>query len=220
MKKWTDAVNVVAEMLGEGKIPSTATLAGLLNAIPEGTLMKVLRYTLEQEARNELRRRTLVAEEKSKPTLPSAPPPTLEPLYLGKHLHGWVTSSQGGRKKSAVYFGCECEPCLKAKEVWDQWDADEITGRSALSQKLRGMLNDYVSNLKIEWTTELLHSRFGLRDGTLVTWGQATIGQHQERHKMFSDNAIANIEGAARHQVAIDVLVKANKKCLNDYVQA
>ena len=47
-----------------------------------------------------------------------------------------------------------------------------------------------------------------------VLWGDATAAQHQYRVKMFTDNAMANIEGAARHQAAIDEIEKSEPKHL------
>ncbi|MBD8056666.1 hypothetical protein ICV35_23740 [Rhodococcus ruber] len=58
----------------------------------------------------------------------------------------------------------------------------------------------------LEWQEELLASRFVLNDGTMVSWGEATEDQHQERIDMFLANAASNTEGAARHQKAINDL--------------
>ena len=61
----------------------------------------------------------------------------------------------------------------------------------------------FVEAMRVEWTNELLDSSFALRDGSMVTWGDATVEQHEERRQMFVRNAAANVEGAARHEIAL-----------------
>jgi hypothetical protein len=77
----------------------------------------------------------------------------------------------------------------------------------------------YRETMFIEWTQELLGSQFALLDGTYVTWGDATVGQHTERREMFKKNVAANLEGASRHDIAISQLRQAGAACLNDLVK-
>lgn len=97
-------------------------------------------------------------------------------------------------------------------------DMDAITARH--DQMLFGVigkaLERYAEDLKIEWTAELLDSTFGLRDGTQVTWGDATVEQHRERRQMFLDNAHANMEGAARHEIALRQLEETGARTLHE----
>jgi hypothetical protein len=76
----------------------------------------------------------------------------------------------------------------------------------------------FTAELRIEWTAELLGSDFALADGTRVTWGEATVEQHEERAAMFQRNAVANAEGAARHLHALEALKFAGRETLNDLV--
>ncbi len=68
----------------------------------------------------------------------------------------------------------------------------------------------------LEWRNELLASRFTLNDGTSVSWGEATVEQHQERIEMFLANAAANTEGAARHKKAVDDILANNVSRLGE----
>jgi hypothetical protein len=80
------------------------------------------------------------------------------------------------------------------------------------------IIQDHSRALRMEWTEELLASGFALPDGEVVTWGDATIGQHQQRASMFEANAQANAQGAARHLHAIQVLTTAGASCLREVV--
>lgn len=79
-------------------------------------------------------------------------------------------------------------------------------------------IDSFVSDIRMEWTMELLHSDFALRNGNRVTWGEATVEQHTERRSMFADNAKANLAGAARHDIAITSLTNTGALNLNGLV--
>ncbi|WP_284984318.1 hypothetical protein [Arthrobacter sp. efr-133-TYG-118] len=101
----------------------------------------------------------------------------------------------------------ESERMLAEKESanWSQYHAE-----------MRKVFEDYGAQLRIEWTKELLDSEFALPDGTRLTWGDATIEHHEQRVVMFTNNAIANAEGAARHQKAINDLREAGRATLRE----
>lgn len=80
-------------------------------------------------------------------------------------------------------------------------------------------IQNWTEHIRMEWTRELLGSDFALRDGTRVTWGAATLEQHTERRAMFADNARANLEGAARHEIAIQELTTSGARNLNAMVR-
>lgn len=81
-------------------------------------------------------------------------------------------------------------------------------------------LERYAEDLHIKWTAELLDSSFALRDGSVISWGDASIEQHRERRQMFLDNAHVNMEGAARHEVAIRELEASGTDTLRALVGA
>ena len=64
----------------------------------------------------------------------------------------------------------------------------------------------YKEALYVEWTDELLDAEFATGDGSTVRWGEATREQHEDRYNMHKRNAMAGMEGAARHRQAIETL--------------
>lgn len=118
-----------------------------------------------------------------------------------------------GNKRGASERGCPCEHCEWSRQL-------ERDSAAKLNASLNNLLADYRKDLRMEWTEELLESTFALGDGTRVSWGEATIDQHQERVAMFMGNVAANIEGAARHEQAIVDIKTAEVSCLSDVVPA
>jgi hypothetical protein len=55
--------------------------------------------------------------------------------------------------------------------------------------------------------------------GTLITWGEATVADHEVRRDLFLMNAQANIEGAARHSAAIHQFEAAVAKMRNELIK-
>jgi hypothetical protein len=68
----------------------------------------------------------------------------------------------------------------------------------------------------VEWTEELLASEFATGDGTHVTWGEASLEQHEVRAEMHRQNVVGGLEGAARHQQAIALICRSGTKNLNE----
>lgn len=99
-----------------------------------------------------------------------------------------------------------------------QRDEDDARSEARLVEKLSSIVAAYRDELRIEWTAELLETEFALPDGTRVTWGHASVANHQERAEMFEANAHANLEGAARHRKAISDLQEAKVERLEQLV--
>lgn len=105
------------------------------------------------------------------------------------------------------------------------WDEDKalvdeinINAEAQLGESLGAIISAYKESLHIEWTEELLDSEFALGDGTTVTWGDATVEQHEARALMFEGQAKAGIEGAVRHRKAIESIALANATSLRESV--
>lgn len=90
--------------------------------------------------------------------------------------------------------------------------------QESLNANIQRAIDRYTEEMKMKWTAELLDSTFALRDGTPVKWGDATVEQHEERRQMFKDNARANIEGAARHEAALQQLRESGASTLREMV--
>lgn len=112
----------------------------------------------------------------------------------------WVSGTEEGRAYEA------------------QRQEDEAAHVRRVTAHLAGLVDEYKAQLHAEWTEDLLNSSFALPDGEQVTWGSATTEQHQARVAMFMNNAMTNLEGAARHERAIDDLVSHGSRTLNDLV--
>ncbi len=76
------------------------------------------------------------------------------------------------------------------------------------------LIGEMANMIKLEITEKLLKTKFALGDGEWVSWGAATVSQHQIRIEMLNKNTKANLEAAARHKVAIDKLKEARVPCL------
>lgn len=85
-------------------------------------------------------------------------------------------------------------------------------------EEMRELVERFRESIIMEWTAEVLGSAFTLEDGTKVTWGEASIEQHERREAMFTRNAVKNAEGAARHRQAIIDLRAAGVARLADLV--
>jgi hypothetical protein len=121
--------------------------------------------------------------------------------------------------------GPEVEACARqiAKIVHTNWDI-EFKRRSDRNRQYNDeiqravdiFIEETAQEAGIAWTSALLTSTFALPDGTRVKWGEATVDQHQQRASMFSKQATAAVENAARHINAIRDIEKAGAGCLND----
>jgi hypothetical protein len=103
-----------------------------------------------------------------------------------------------------------------------QWHPEGATAyfNNRHCQKLMGLVSETVNFVKeqtrLEVTRELLNSEFALGDGRRVTWGEATIEEHEQRAALLRNNSVANIEAEARHRQAIDMILKARVRCLSE----
>ena len=101
-----------------------------------------------------------------------------------------------------------------ASPEWQEWkrkhDAEAEQAQREIKERMnatmRQAIETFAQSVRMEWTAELLASGFILSNGSKVTWGDATVEQHEDRLTTFTRLAVANAEGAARHQQAIEAL--------------
>lgn len=86
---------------------------------------------------------------------------------------------------------------------------------ASVSAQIDNMVARHSAALAGEWTQSLLSSALRMPDGSLTTWGAATIDQHRQRVVMLQAQAAAGVEGAARHLRAIATLEAAGVPSLN-----
>jgi hypothetical protein len=167
-------------------------------AVGDGARAKVRVRILEVE-REAAHRRTVEQAQQARQAQRAA-------LFKGRYRHGSVAKKDG-----AVPRGCSCSRCTRVRTSEAALDAKYAALRKQI-------LDDYEATLKMEWTKELLALSFAVdHSGATVTWGAATVEQHQSRIDMLMGNATANIEAAARHQAAIGEITKTpGAGCLGD----
>lgn len=111
-------------------------------------------------------------------------------------------------------------PKAMRRERRSVFDRPETPEQEASAQRFRDRVDQIMSDLKadlqMEWTRELLDSVFAVGDGTFVSWGEATVEQHEARIQMHAVNAEAAMEGWARHSQAVDAIAEAGVSCLNE----
>lgn len=72
-----------------------------------------------------------------------------------------------------------------------------------------------INNTKTRWTKELLSETFRV-DGVEVSWGNATVEQHQRRMDSLKKQAQGTLETSAKHGQAISELKKAHASRLSE----
>lgn len=191
---FADCANVAARFTLDELRHATASL--LLHQSRERVRSAVLRIEREAE------RRASDQRERERES------PAASTLYQGKYRHGVLNTRTGAAQR-----GCLCDECGRARA-----DSEAIDERYAnrLTDRLSAILREFKEECRIEWTAELLSSAFALGDGSTVTWGEATIAQHQQRIALLQRNAEGNLQAAARHGAAIDAITFAGASTLNE----
>lgn len=108
-----------------------------------------------------------------------------------------------------------------ARALWElvtprgrDWRAMEADSYSKFSSEMSGIISNFAADLKAEWTTELLSQTFTV-NGRTVSWGTATVSDHEKRAEFFERAAVGNAESAARHRRALADMASAAADCLN-----
>lgn len=128
----------------------------------------------------------------------------------------WKNPNRMGKAEWAKFIESPEYPEWQERER--EWRERESELKANLWKSMNESLRIYTDEMRVQWTDELLNSQFNLPDGTSVTWGTATRDQHEARYEMFKTNAMANLEGAARHKKAIDDLNASGVSTLFDLV--
>lgn len=209
-------VEQIAE-LRRGGIEDEPIAYSILADSSRDVVLQLARHDVVEEVRRQRRVETLRAERDAQATQRETPEQA-EPA--GHPGDGWARSK---RKKMRERGAPDYEEWTKQSEEGRQYEdlrqrydeADE-KNRAQLWAEVGAITEQYASRLKIQWTEELLGSEFALPSGALVTWGEATVANHEARRDMFMANAQGNVEGAARHTAAIGALREAGASTLNE----
>lgn len=130
----------------------------------------------------------------------------------------WKNPNYMGKREWEEFTKSPEFPEWEVRERELQQRLDECNRR--LWDKLEDNLRIYTEEMRVQWTQELLDSQFNMPDGTTVTWGTATREQHEARYEMFKNNAMANMEGAARHKQAMQQIDSAGVTTLLELTSA
>lgn len=176
-----------------------------------------LQYMAVMYARNaladQIRRATLKVERSSAPApaKTSSSRPSGMPNPGTKAWGDWANRRNRTDEEIAPYL----EEHSRLRTMYEDIDRQAY---QELTIVLQDTLDKFKADMRIEWTNELLASEFALGDGTYVTWGAASVEQHEARMKMHSANARAGVEGYARHSKAVDAIKAVNARSLNEAV--
>lgn len=124
-------------------------------------------------------------------------------------------SNAHNRKGRSDCHSCGCDKCetaLSENEAFEEGLSSRYWGR--LTDSLKVFTSEMADQIRLEITEELLSSIFALGDGRRVTWGEATVEDHQKCIEMLQGNAAANIDTAAKHEAAIRMLSEAGAETL------
>ncbi|MFC5930912.1 hypothetical protein D6T64_12020 [Cryobacterium melibiosiphilum] len=108
------------------------------------------------------------------------------------------------------------ERAEKTRQYQSEAQATRDHYRRESDKGLTAIIGTFMREVRTQWTAELLESKFALGDGTETRWGEATREDHAYRIGMHKRNAVAGIEGAARHQQAIEAIDAAGCRTLNE----
>lgn len=95
-------------------------------------------------------------------------------------------------------------------------DPAEYHRRYTIAGAIETFEREIRDEVRLEITAELLGTSFALHDGRMVTWGEATVEDHQTRLKALSENIIGNFTTMALHEQAIEALDTAGVRTLSD----
>jgi hypothetical protein len=105
------------------------------------------------------------------------------------------------------------EATSERKHAERQAKSDETQRR--LRADMEAAIAQWKQDVIIEWSTELLSSTF-MVEGQSVSWGDATVAQHEARAESLTKQAVGTVETAAMHMKAVERLRAAAVQTLND----
>jgi len=129
--------------------------------------------------------------------------------WLGKDFADWYERARAAAantdERSVAFFESNWHP-----------DGPMAYYEELRRKQIYKLIYEVAAQTRLEVTTELLNTQIALGDGTMVTWGTATVEQHRQRIEMLAKNASGIVETAARHGSAIAMITDANATCLNE----
>lgn len=147
---------------------------------------------------------------------PGAPPPTVAREEIREE---WLRNNSGNPAALRAYdegMAREQERLDKIAERVAAKDREREESYRLAWAKVDEAFSRLKNELRMEWTSELLGSEFALGDGTTTTWGDATREQHLLRMALHKRNAVAGMEGYARHAAALEEIERTGSANLRE----
>ncbi len=203
---------VIARLLASKK-DIEAALRSLLRAEVASLRRGIVRQR-EQEAEGAAKERADAEKERIRREEVLDPANWKEPPYRKRRdMYRWL-DSEAGRAWLATENG----------QTWEEkerkYQAQEAELERNHHQEMGRLIKQYAATVRLELLDSLLEAEFALGDGRRVTWGNATIADHEERIAMLSKHAQGTMETAARHLQAIEMLREQSVKTLAELKQA
>jgi hypothetical protein len=142
----------------------------------------------------------------------------------------WMPSAQDLRDKTNQEIVLECArryiAIERAKRVRntnrkvEQFAKVRVEKRAQHVAKVREIVSQFKDTLYEEWDQKILSSSFATGDGTLVTFRDATIKQHQDRAEMLEMHASEELITASLHRRAINDIRSSHALTLGGVVDA
>lgn len=134
--------------------------------------------------------------------------------HLGDDFNNWLEIHRNrvhatGDRELIEFFESDWHP-----------DGPQAYFAEKRAQSVMQLVKEVQEETRIHVTRELLETVFALGTGERVTWGAATIDQHRERVALLRTNILGNLETAARHEAAIQMIEQAGVKCLAQLAEA
>lgn len=219
---------------------------GVVRGIPRSRYRECLLYLLIGPVNLELRCRARNIEEAARRSPSGSPRQRAEEaantlfqqferLYDSPRL--WRTETASSR----IYFGYKERQAFRAwcnrdgrggfsgwldrainlhdtAEFREDWVPGYARERAAnrLVASVGNIIDRYADEIRFELTSELLESVFATGDGTKVTWGLATVEQHNERVTALTKMVAGTSETAAMHLRAVQMIRAAGVHTLGE----
>lgn len=117
----------------------------------------------------------------------------------------------------------DAEHARRDREREERYAREDREAKEAWERIMQGIQDDIedkairlAEQMVVEWSADLLASTFALRDGTKVTWADATQQQHRDRIEMLVKQAAGTVETAALHEKALQEMGQAGVSRLGD----
>lgn len=117
-------------------------------------------------------------------------------------MHDWARTTSDGREWIERAATMHNVPLVDALHSFGRVE-------DAMRLRLDAILADEADRINIE-ALALVSTSFALPDGACVTWGAATIEQHESRIDQLLTLATMNMSTAARHRAAVQMIREAN----------